>query len=175
METVLRRRNGNHCPSAMAHEVRPHGHQERRRNTTLRAWVATGEVQAKLPKLAIQSQEQLMREMHAMGRWKFWRLSAGDWMAARCRRVGTKHKDHFRRATAQLERDSVREGRVIWQCGPKFDYKTSRVREAHKPTDSMITELTKIAEELPFTTATCAQAIFNEYHRGYCRTQDGKD
>ena len=96
-------------------------------------------------------------------------------MAARCRRVGTKHKDHFRRATAKLERDSVQEGRVIWQCGPKFDYKPSRVREAHKPTDSMITELKKIAEELPFTTATCAQAIFIEYHRGCCRTQDGKD
>ena len=115
-------------PQHMAHEVRPHGHQERRRNTTLRAWVATGEAQAKLAKSAVQSQEQLMQEMHAMGWWKFRRLSAGDWMAARCRRVGTKHKDHFRRATAQLERDSVREGRVIWQCGPKIDFKISRVR-----------------------------------------------
>ena len=90
-------------PQHMAHEVRPQGHQERRRNTTLRAWVATGEVQAKLPKVAVQSQEQLRREMRVLGWWKFWKLGEGDWIAARCRRLGTKHKDHFTWATSQLE------------------------------------------------------------------------
>ena len=91
-------------PQHMEHEVRPLGHQEVRRNTTLRAWVATREIKAKVPKVTVQSQEQLQQEMRVLGWWKFWKLGAGDWMAARCRRLGTRHKDHFNWATFQLGR-----------------------------------------------------------------------
>jgi len=149
----------------MSHEVRPLGEQERRRNTTLRVWVPTRELLTRLPKSAVQSQEHLQQELCQMGWWKFWRLSERDWIAARCRKGRVQHTQHFHYATSQLEREEAREGRVIWQCGPKFDYKTSTVLEGTIPSSGMKQEVQKVLQELPFSKVVWAQSIYNEYHR----------
>ena len=59
----------------------------------------------------------------------------------------------------------VRPGRTIWQCGPKFDYATSRVTPGVEPPAALRASIDQMLQGVPFRQIIWAQAIYNEYQR----------
>ena len=151
-------------PQHMAHEVRPKGTAQLRRNATHRVWVPTEALNFALPK-NVCTQPGLQAHLKNTAGWKFWRLSEQDWIAGRQNRKKWQQKEHFSLATTELPREQVREGRTIWQCGPKFDYRTSKVRPGGPPPEALRRSTTEVLQGMPFKEVQWAQSIYNEYHR----------
>jgi len=146
-------------PQHMQHEVRPKGEQALRWTTTLRIWVATEDIRAKVPQQMTHSEAQLNREINHAGSWKFWKLSEKDWVAVQQRKELQPQKDDLRLARRELQREVVREGRTIWQCGPKFNYATSQVGGRQEPSDILLKSTKSICKELPMRLVNWAQSI----------------
>ena len=151
-------------PQYMAHEVRPRGPAQIRRNTTHRVWVPTEAIEFALPK-AISTQEEVQTQLDLATRWQVWRFNEKEWIAGRQNQHKAQQAEHFELAMTQLTREQAREGRTIWQCGPKFDYRTSNVKPGTQPTPALKESIIEVLKGMPFKKVVWAHAIYNEYQR----------
>ena len=107
----------------------------------------------------------LQRQLNQAGNWQFWKLSNQDWIAAKQNKSLLHQKEHFRLASRELEAEKVREGRIIWQCGPRFNYNSTLVEEGPPPTETLMKDIQCILANIPFREFQWVQAIYNEYQR----------
>jgi hypothetical protein len=152
-------------PQHMAHEVWSRGIQRIRRSTTHRLWVSTANVAAAVPQEIAYSTAKVQQEANQSGGWKFWRLAHRDWVAIRQNKQTQKQKDHFTLATTEIAAEEVREGRTIWQCGPKFHFNSPIVSRGAPPPPKLRESINDVVAGMPFKDVCWVQAIFNQYVR----------